>query len=113
MTYFNNGEGAGGLGSVWGRPQTLSLAAGLLSQLSSTAGLELSAPGTTAPALTPGSLTVQGHSGISAVVPAYLLMSPIPNPTASTFFICRNILYNLVRCIRSGDFESHSRSQSK
>jgi hypothetical protein len=113
MTYFNDGEGAGGLGTVWGRPQTLSLAARLLSQLFSTAGLELSAPGTTAAALTPGGLTVQGPSGISAVVPAYLLMSPIPNPNSFNFFICWNILSNLVMCIRSGDFESHSRGQSK
>ncbi len=30
MMYFNNGEGIGGVGTVWGRPQTLYFAAGLL-----------------------------------------------------------------------------------
>jgi hypothetical protein len=95
MMYFNNGEGIGGVGTVWGRPQTLFFAAGLLSQFFSTAGLALSAPGTTAPALAPGSLTVQGPSGIAAVVPAYLLMSPFPNPNTFNFFYLLQYTFQL------------------
>ena len=89
MSYFNNGEGAGGLGTVWVRRPMVPYAWTLIGDLFTAANLELRQPPPATTSIIPFGLSHVGAAsatGPVTVAPNYLLLSPVPFDGSLTFF---------------------------